>query len=152
MRAIVFITFSSATETVQNVKDRWDHHTRHKRVCPSCAISILPLPVLSNHDMKLCSKPIICSNFTSYPLSYATAHIDTFNEARKRALISGSGRGMDPVLWVNTLDRGGIGISGGGLCHSERNGLYFLVPIGQEGKILNYINDWYADHHHQSRQ
>ncbi|KGB79746.2 AP-3 complex subunit mu [Cryptococcus deuterogattii R265] len=77
-------------------------------------------------------KPIICSNFTSHPLSYATAHIDTFNEARKRALVSGSGRGMDPVLWVNTLERGGIGMSGGGLCHSERNGLYFLVPIGQE--------------------
>ncbi|KAE8541076.1 hypothetical protein D1P53_002430 [Cryptococcus gattii VGV] len=86
-------------------------------------------------------KPIICSNFTSHPLSYATTHIDTFNEARKRALVSGSGRGMDPVLWVNTLDRGGIGMSGGGLCHSERNGLYFLVPIGQEDILRDYLGD-----------
>ncbi|OXG85862.1 AP-3 complex subunit mu [Cryptococcus neoformans Gb118] len=77
-------------------------------------------------------KPIICSNFASHLPSYATTHIDTFNAARKRALVGGPGRGIDPVLWVNTIDSGRTGMLGGGLCHSERNGLYFLVPIGQE--------------------
>lgn len=113
--------------------------------------SILPIEVLSNYDMELHSKPIICSNFASYLPSYATAHIDTFNAARKRALVNGPGRGMDPVLWVNTLDNGRTGMLGGGLCHSERNGLYFLVPIGQEGKTWTYRNGWYADQHHQWR-
>lgn len=115
-------------------------------------ISILWVSVVSNYDMELRSKPIICSNFASHLPSYATTHIDTFNAARKRALVGGPGRGIDPVLWVNTIDSGRTGMLGGGLCHSERNGLYFLVPIGQEGEAWNYLNDRYADERHQSRQ
>jgi AP-3 complex subunit mu len=35
------------------------------------------------------------------------------------------------VIWVNTLNKTGMG--GAGICHIQREGLRFLVPVGQEG-------------------
>ncbi|KAK8869688.1 hypothetical protein IAR55_000256 [Kwoniella newhampshirensis] len=75
-------------------------------------------------------KPLITSHFSTHPPTYASLHIDAFNTARQRS--SSLGKELDPVLWVNTLSRSGGGMSGAGLCHLEREGLYFLVPVGQE--------------------
>jgi hypothetical protein len=30
---------------------------------------------------------------------------------------------------------GGMGMGGAGICHIQREGLRFLVPVGQEGKL-----------------
>ncbi|WWD10014.1 hypothetical protein V865_008147 [Kwoniella europaea PYCC6329] len=75
-------------------------------------------------------KPLISSHFPLHPPSYPSLHIDTFNSARKKAIADDEE--LDPVIWVNTLSRGGGSMSGAGLCHVEREGLYFLVPVGQE--------------------
>lgn len=105
------------------------------------------------------SKPIIASNFPSHPPSYSAIHIDAFNHAlklsRSRSALnsnsnshSGAGAGLpggqndvEPVIWVNTLSRTagesvgmGVGMGGAGLCHLEREGLRFLVPISHEGE------------------
>nr|ODN87950.1 AP-3 complex subunit mu [Cryptococcus depauperatus CBS 7841] len=78
-------------------------------------------------------KPIISSNFTSFPPSYASLHIDAFNVARKKALtVGGDSKSMEPVLWVNILDSARTGMTGAGLCHSERNGLWYLIPVAHE--------------------
>ncbi|ODN98475.1 AP-3 complex subunit mu [Cryptococcus wingfieldii CBS 7118] len=71
-------------------------------------------------------KPIISSNFSSHAPSYPSLHIDAYNAARKRTAE------LDPVLWVNTLDNGRTGMAGAGLCHSQRDGLCFLIPVGLE--------------------
>lgn len=57
-------------------------------------------------------------------------HIDAFNHALKRSRADGVE--LEPIIWVNTLLRGGMG--GGGLCHLEREGLRYLVPVGHEGE------------------
>ncbi|RSH93999.1 hypothetical protein EHS25_006652 [Saitozyma podzolica] len=91
-------------------------------------------------------KPIITSNFPSHPPSYSAIHIDAFNHALKLRPDSGAGAalpggyaGVEPVIWVNTLSRTagesvgmGVGMGGAGLCHLEREGLRFLVPISHE--------------------
>ncbi|WVO13977.1 hypothetical protein L204_101602 [Cryptococcus depauperatus] len=78
-------------------------------------------------------KPIISSNFTSFSPSYASLHIDAFNVARKKALtVGGDSKSMEPVLWVNILDSARTGMTGAGLCHSERNGLWYLIPVAHE--------------------
>lgn len=38
---------------------------------------------------------------------------------------------LDPVLWVNALGRTGTG-AGAALCHLERDGLRYLVPLSDE--------------------
>lgn len=44
---------------------------------------------------------------------------------------------LDPILWVDNLAigeaSGSVGMGGAGLCHIEKEGLRFLVPIGREG-------------------
>ncbi|WRT67265.1 uncharacterized protein IL334_004232 [Kwoniella shivajii] len=75
-------------------------------------------------------KPLISSHFPLHPPSYPSLHIDTFNTARKKAFAENEE--LEPVIWVNTLARGGGSMSGAGLCHVQREGLCFLVPIGQE--------------------
>ncbi|WVR05293.1 hypothetical protein IAU60_002306 [Kwoniella sp. DSM 27419] len=75
-------------------------------------------------------KPLISSHFPLHPPSYPSLHIDAFNTARKKALLSGEP--LQPVLWVNTLARGGGAMAGAALCHVMREGLCFLVPVGQE--------------------
>ena len=79
------------------------------------------------------SKPLITSHFSTHPPSYPSVHIDAFNHAVKKSRASDNE--LEPVLWVNTLSRsgGGIGMTGAGLCHVERDGLRFLVPVGHEG-------------------
>ncbi|KAI9637856.1 adaptor complex subunit medium chain 3 [Dioszegia hungarica] len=84
-------------------------------------------------------KPLISSHFPQHPPSYATSHIDTFNHALKVAQASPSTSSstkaeLEPILWVNALSRGaaGVGMGGAGLCHVEREGLRFLVPVGRE--------------------
>jgi hypothetical protein len=39
---------------------------------------------------------------------------------------------------VNALSRGaaGVGMGGAGLCHVEREGLRFLVPVGHERELF----------------
>ncbi|RXK35486.1 AP-3 complex subunit mu [Tremella mesenterica] len=80
-------------------------------------------------------KPLISSHFSSHPPSYPNVHIDAYNHAVTRnGSISGQFGSSDeprPILWVNTLVRGG-GLGNAGLCHLEREGLTFLVPISQE--------------------
>jgi AP-3 complex subunit mu len=44
---------------------------------------------------------------------------------------------LEPVIWVNTLRKGvapaaATGASGAALCHVERDGLRYLVPISDE--------------------
>ncbi|WWD16046.1 hypothetical protein CI109_100471 [Kwoniella shandongensis] len=75
-------------------------------------------------------KPLITSHFSTHPPSYPSLHIDAFNTARQRSIAQD--KELDPVIWVNTLSRTGGGMSGAGLCHLEREGLFFLVPVGQE--------------------
>lgn len=81
-------------------------------------------------------KPIITSHFPSHPPSYPSVCIDAFNHATSKYLnepsTSSKGRDLDPVIWVNTLNKGGMG--GAGICHLQREGLRFLVPVGQEGE------------------
>jgi len=64
-------------------------------------------------------------------------HVDAYNHelARVRAAeAAGEQAKLDPVLWVNTLRKGagGTGASGAALCHIERDGLRYLVPISDE--------------------
>lgn len=92
------------------------------------------------------SKPIITSHFPSHPPSYPSVCIDAFNHAAKSQLSepsSSSSRAteLDPVLWANTLSKTGtngtghgMGMGGTGICHLQREGLRFLVPVGQEGE------------------
>ncbi|WWC89889.1 uncharacterized protein L201_004818 [Kwoniella dendrophila CBS 6074] len=75
-------------------------------------------------------KPLISSHFPLHPPSYPSLHIDSFNTARKKAITNDEE--LEPVIWVNTLARGGSSMSGAGLCHVQREGLFFLVPVGQE--------------------
>ncbi|WVQ78401.1 hypothetical protein IAT38_000487 [Cryptococcus sp. DSM 104549] len=85
-------------------------------------------------------KPLITSNFQSHLPSYPSLHIDAFNAARRKISTDKRKEELEPVLWVNTLSSGGaagggggrVGLAGAGLCHLERDGLYFLVPVGQE--------------------
>jgi hypothetical protein len=47
------------------------------------------------------------------------------------------------VIWVNTLSRttpGAMGMGGAGICHIQREGLRFLVPVGQEGKLRGSVD------------
>jgi len=75
-------------------------------------------------------KPLITSHFPLHPASYPSVHIDAYNHALKRARIDGTE--LPQIVWVQHMARGGM--SGGGLCHLEREGLRYLVPVGQEGK------------------
>ncbi|WWC69284.1 uncharacterized protein I206_103222 [Kwoniella pini CBS 10737] len=75
-------------------------------------------------------KPLISSHFALHPPSYPSLHIDSFNTARKKAIADDEE--LEPVIWVNTLARGGSSMSGAALCHIQREGMYFLVPVGQE--------------------
>ncbi|WWC60961.1 uncharacterized protein I303_103538 [Kwoniella dejecticola CBS 10117] len=75
-------------------------------------------------------KPLISSHFALHPPSYPSLHIDSFNTARKKAMADDEE--LEPVIWVNTLARGGGSMSGAALCHVQREGLCFLVPVGQE--------------------
>ncbi|WOO77123.1 AP-3 complex subunit mu-1 [Vanrija pseudolonga] len=96
-------------------------------------------------------KPLITSNFASHPPSYPLIHIDAFNHAvaSARAEVTegkGTANGasksatalgveLEPVLWVNALGRigpGGVGASGAALCHIERDGLRYLVPVSED--------------------
>ncbi|OCF36507.1 AP-3 complex subunit mu [Kwoniella heveanensis BCC8398] len=83
-------------------------------------------------------KPLISSHFAQHPPSYPSLHIDAYNTARKKALLDDEE--LDPVLWVNTLNKGGSGMTGAGLCHTMREGLCFLVPVGQEVNPLFAIS------------
>ena len=47
---------------------------------------------------------------------------------------------LDPILWVNTLSREGMMV-GAGLCHLEREGLRYLVPVGHEGGSIHQQHD-----------
>jgi AP-3 complex subunit mu len=87
-----------------------------------------PLPKLTRR------KPLITSHFASHPPSYAAVHTDAFNHELARVRASGEQVKLEPVLWVNTLRKGasGTGASGAALCHVERDGLRYLVPISDE--------------------
>lgn len=78
-----------------------------------------------------CRKPLITSHFPLHPPSYPSVHIDTYNHALKRA--RAENEDLEPVIWVQTMVKGG-GMAGAGLCHLEREGLRYLVPVGQEGE------------------
>jgi AP-3 complex subunit mu len=82
------------------------------------------------------SKPLISSHFVSHPPSYPSIHIDTFNHLLRRSRIDNTQ--LEPVLWVS-------GISGAGLCHLEKEGLRFLCPVSQEGRL------WIPEYHLWSR-
>lgn len=85
----------------------------------------------SRFDLLLMSrKPLITSHFPLHPPSYPSLHIDTYNHALKKA--RAEAKELEPVIWVQTLVRGGM--AGAGLCHLEREGLRYLVPVGQEGE------------------
>lgn len=86
-------------------------------------------------------KPLITSNFTTHPPSYAAIHVDAFNHelSKQRAAIAASkdqnsdskSTSLEPVIWVNSFSRSG-GSGGSALCHMERDGLRYLVPISSE--------------------
>lgn len=90
-------------------------------------------------------RAIISSHFRAQPQSYPLLHIDAFNAAlaKSRSLegtestSSHSGtlsNDLDPIIWVNA-PMGGEAEGGWGsaaLCHVEREGLRFLIPISQE--------------------
>ncbi|CAD6591025.1 MAG: hypothetical protein TREMPRED_005960 [Tremellales sp. Tagirdzhanova-0007] len=100
-------------------------------------------------------KPLITSHFSTHPPSYPSVHIDAFNHALK--LTQSSSEELDPVLWVNTLSRvnGSMGMTGAGLCHVEREGLRFLVPVAHEvnplfafsflGSFLETLQDYLGE-------
>lgn len=90
-------------------------------------------------------KPLITSHFPNHPPSYPSVCIDAFNHASLRHLAEPSSSkqvDIEPVLWVNTLSRAGggagmgVGMGGAGICHIQREGLRFLVPVGQEGEFF----------------
>ena len=98
-------------------------------------------------ETELCRKPIITSHFPTHPPSYPSVHIDAYNHALKS---SSSSSPLPSVIWVNTLSRLGsshdwVGMGGAGLCHLEREGLRFLVPVGHEGELsscnVSFLND-----------
>ena len=78
-------------------------------------------------------KPLITSHFPLHPASYPSVHIDAYNHALKRARVDNVE--VPAIVWVQNMVRGGM--SGGGLCHLEREGLRYLVPVGQEGELLH---------------
>jgi AP-3 complex subunit mu len=94
-------------------------------------------------------KPLISSHFPQYPPSYATSHIDSFNHALKLSQTSPSSSKslsaeLEPILWVNALSRdaiGGVGMGGAGLCHVEKEGLRFLVPVGHERECCGSLQN-----------
>lgn len=101
-------------------------------------------------------RPIITSHFQFHPPSYPLLHIDAFVQSFQRSQSSQSQsdeksnqesnengeresrKELDPILWVhvpgrlNQLDDGDW--IWAGLCHVEKEGLRFLVPISQEGQ------------------
>jgi hypothetical protein len=90
-------------------------------------------------------KPIVTSHFPSHPPSYPSVCIDAFNHAQSSQKQvsdpSTSTQGsLSPVIWVNTLNRlgAGVGMGGAGICHIQREGLRFLVPVGHEGKLPDH--------------
>ena len=87
-------------------------------------------------------KPLITSHFAHQPPSYASVHVDAYNHHSKQASASSllSETSLPAVLWVNTLTKaastsGQTGSGGAGLCHVQREGLKFLVPLGEEGEL-----------------
>jgi AP-3 complex subunit mu len=100
--------------------------------------------ITSSGTVLISRKPIVTSHFPSHPQSYPSVCIDAFNHASQKHINdpSTSTRGsLDPVIWVNTLNRTGMGVGmgGAGICHIQREGLRFLVPVGQEGGSLLYV-------------
>ncbi|KAL7424168.1 hypothetical protein Q5752_001754 [Cryptotrichosporon argae] len=89
-------------------------------------------------------RPLITSNFPAHPPSYPSIHIDAFNHALRKARDAGAE--LEPVIWVNALARvageasasAGVAAVGAGLCHVERDGVRFLVPVAAE------VNPLYA--------
>lgn len=80
---------------------------------------------------------MITSNFTTHPPSYAAIHVDAFNHAlsQQRSLAAKADcdaevTELEPVLWVNSFSRSGG--NGSALCHIERDGLRYLVPVSGE--------------------
>lgn len=64
--------------------------------------------------------------------------MDAFNHAlsKQRAALAakdteGEVAELEPVIWVNSFSRTG-GSGGSALCHIERDGLRYLVPISTE--------------------
>lgn len=71
-------------------------------------------------------KPLITSHFAGHPAAYPAIFTDALNHAI--AASRSSGEQVEPVLWVNSLRSG----SGAALCHIERDGLRYLVPLSNE--------------------
>lgn len=126
----------------QHGKYRWYHHPRHKWVSWVLSYQVL------KHEAEMSRKPLISSHFPQHPPSYATSHIDTFNHALKLSQASPSsstsiGGELEPIIWVNTLSKGaggGVGMGGAALCHVEKEGLRFLVPVGHERESARLLN------------
>lgn len=100
-------------------------------------------------------KPLITSHFAHQPPSYAAVHVDAYNHhARSLAHSSASpsgvadGSSLPAILWVDTLTKAATtsaqaGSGGAGLCHVQREGLKFLVPLGQEGELS--LHNWSSE-------
>ncbi|BEJ03325.1 hypothetical protein CcaverHIS641_0105000 [Cutaneotrichosporon cavernicola] len=69
-------------------------------------------------------KPLITSHFAHHPAAYPAIFTDAFNHEFSRA--RKDGRDLEPVLWAHSAG-GGVA-----LCHLERDGLRYLVPISAE--------------------
>ena len=81
-------------------------------------------------------RTIVQSNFRNTSPSYALAHVDVFNHALEKSSSIGGGFNLDPVLQSNipaSSDR-----TTSVLCHTERNGLWFLCPISVEGVLASF--------------
>ncbi len=103
-------------------------------------------------------RAIISSHFRGHPSNYPLLHIDAFNAALSRSLSSPTdgpssstrqNNELEPVLWVNVPTNGmGGGESGDGgwtsaaLCHVEKEGLRFLVPISEEGEVCSLAESY----------
>lgn len=99
--------------------------------------------------MLTCRKPLITSHFAGHPAAYPAIFTDALNHALSSARMTGEE--LEPVIWVNTLSSGG----GAALCHIERDGLRYLVPLSNEvnplfafsflESFLATLNDYLGD-------
>lgn len=83
------------------------------------------------------SKPLITSHFGGHPVAYPAIFTDAFNHELSKARGSGQAakerakERIEPVLWVNSAANSAAG-AGVALCHVERDGLRYLVPLSDE--------------------
>lgn len=106
------------------------HHGTHRRRHHPRLGRVRPPPCVADSR-----KPLITSHFAGHPAAYPAIFTDAFNhelaKARDPASRKDGAKGrarLEPVLWVNSPGAN----AGVALCHLERDGLRYLVPLSDE--------------------